>query len=153
MDQQVKQWLDYAAQDLGVARHLFENYHPKPLEIVCYHCQQSAEKAIKAVIVSLHSCITEAVADLRPLFSAFCRKIVLPPYFISREYSLSIAKSIYSFNIIDNPNILCYYIHVIDICAVHRNADRMVCAWGFSHCTRWSGLYLSAGSMVFARKG
>lgn len=33
MDQQVKQWLDYAAQDLGVARHLFENYHPKPLEI------------------------------------------------------------------------------------------------------------------------
>ena len=27
------------------------------------------------------------------------------------------------------------------------------CAWGFSHCTRWSGLYLSAGSMVFARKG
>ena len=50
----VKQWLDYAAQDLGVARHLFENYHPKPLEIVCYHCQQSAEKAIKAVIVSLH---------------------------------------------------------------------------------------------------
>jgi len=52
MDQQVKQWIDYAAQDLGVARHLFENYHPKPLEIVCYHCQQSAEKAIKAVIVS-----------------------------------------------------------------------------------------------------
>ena len=43
MDQQVKQWIDYAAQDLGVARHLFENYHPKPLEIVCYHCQQSAE--------------------------------------------------------------------------------------------------------------
>lgn len=32
MDQQVKQWIDYAAQDLGVARHLFENYHPKPLE-------------------------------------------------------------------------------------------------------------------------
>ena len=98
-------------------------------------------------------CITEAVADLRPLFSAFCRKIVLPPYFISREYSSSIVKSIYSFNIIDNRNILCYYTHVIDICAVHRNADRMVCAWGFSHCTRWSGLYLSAGSMVFARKG
>ena len=35
MDQQVKQWIDYAAQDLGVARHLFENYHPKPLESVC----------------------------------------------------------------------------------------------------------------------
>lgn len=99
-----------------------------------------------------HSCITEAVADLRPLF-LHLQKIVLPPYFISREYSSSIAKSIYSFNIIDSRKILCYYIHVIDICAVHRNADRMVCAWGFSHCTRWSGLYLSAGSMIFARKG
>ena len=54
---------------------------------------------------------------------------------------------------LDNHKILCYYTHVIDICAVHWNADRMVCAWGFSHCTRWSGLYLSAGSMVFARKG
>ncbi len=54
MDQQVKEQLDYAAQDLGVAKHLFENDHSKPLEIVCYHCQQSAEKAIKAVIVSLH---------------------------------------------------------------------------------------------------
>jgi len=52
MDQQVKQWIDYASEDLGVAKHLFENYHPKPLEIVCYHCQQSAEKAIKAVIVA-----------------------------------------------------------------------------------------------------
>ena len=100
-----------------------------------------------------HSCITEAVADLRPLFYVLCRKIVLPLYFINRGHLLSFAKSTYSFIIIDNRKILCYYTHVIDICAVHRNADRMVCAWGFSHCTRWSGLYLSAGSMVFARKG
>lgn len=28
MDQQVKQWIDYAAQDLGVARHLFETIIP-----------------------------------------------------------------------------------------------------------------------------
>lgn len=25
--------------------------HPKPLEIICYHCQQSAEKALKALIL------------------------------------------------------------------------------------------------------
>ncbi len=46
-----KEWYDMAVTDLGVARHLFENYYPKPLEIICYHCQQAAEKAIKAVIL------------------------------------------------------------------------------------------------------
>lgn len=34
-----QQWLDIADRDLGVARHLFELYRPKPLEIVCYHCR------------------------------------------------------------------------------------------------------------------
>lgn len=52
MEQETKQWLDMAEMDYGVAKHLFENYHPKPFEIICYHCQQAAEKAIKAVIVS-----------------------------------------------------------------------------------------------------
>jgi HEPN domain-containing protein len=52
MDQETKQWLDFAVQDLGVARHLFDTYYPKPLEIICYHCQQAAEKALKAVIIS-----------------------------------------------------------------------------------------------------
>lgn len=52
MEQIVKQWLDMADIDFGVAKHLFDTYYPKPLEIICYHCQQSAEKAIKAVIIS-----------------------------------------------------------------------------------------------------
>lgn len=51
MDERVKEWLTYAEMDLGVAKHLNETYHPKPLEIICYHCQQSAEKAIKALII------------------------------------------------------------------------------------------------------
>ena len=41
-----------AKHSLGVARHLYETYRPQPLEIICYHCQQAAEKAIKAVIVA-----------------------------------------------------------------------------------------------------
>ena len=41
-----------ADMDLGVAKYLMENYYPKPLEIICYHCQQAAEKAIKALVVS-----------------------------------------------------------------------------------------------------
>ena len=52
MDEHIKEWLDLAEMDFGVAKHLFETYHPKPLEIICFHCQQAAEKAIKAVIVS-----------------------------------------------------------------------------------------------------
>ena len=52
MDEHVKEWFDLAAMDYGVAKHLFDNYHPKPLEIICFHCQQAAEKVIKAVIVS-----------------------------------------------------------------------------------------------------
>ncbi len=51
MTSTVKEWYDLAVTDLGVARHLYETYYPKPLEIICYHCQQSAEKAIKAVII------------------------------------------------------------------------------------------------------
>ena len=52
MDRASKEWLGFAETDLGVARHLLETYRPQPLEIICYHCQQSAEKAIKAVIVA-----------------------------------------------------------------------------------------------------
>lgn len=40
-----------AAADLGVAKHLDATYYPKPLEIICYHCQQAAEKAIKTLIM------------------------------------------------------------------------------------------------------
>lgn len=49
----VQRWLDFAENDLAVAKHLLETFHPKPLEIICYHCQQSAEKAIKAVYIAL----------------------------------------------------------------------------------------------------
>ncbi len=51
MMQEVRNWYEMAAMDLGVARHLDRTYYPKPLEIICYHCQQSAEKVIKALIV------------------------------------------------------------------------------------------------------
>lgn len=51
MTQETREWYNMAAMDLGVARHLDVTYHPKPLEIICYHCQQAAEKAIKALIV------------------------------------------------------------------------------------------------------
>jgi len=45
MDRQdvVAEWLQIAYEDLDSAQFLFDHKHPKPLEIICYHCQQSAE--------------------------------------------------------------------------------------------------------------
>ena len=53
MDKLCREWLSFAETDLGIAQHLYDRYRPRPLEIVCYHCQQSAEKAIKAVIIAM----------------------------------------------------------------------------------------------------
>ena len=46
-----REWLFFAEADMGVAEHLNNTYHPKPLEIICFHCQQAAEKAVKSIIV------------------------------------------------------------------------------------------------------
>ena len=52
MDQETRQWMKLAEMDYGVAQHLYETYYPKPYEIICYHGQQAAEKAIKAIIMA-----------------------------------------------------------------------------------------------------
>jgi len=45
------EWLQYANNDLIVAKHCFENLHPKQTEIASYHCQQCAEKSLKAFLL------------------------------------------------------------------------------------------------------
>lgn len=52
MEHEELMWLEFAKTDLGVAEHLDKAYLPRPVEIICYHCQQAAEKAVKAIIVS-----------------------------------------------------------------------------------------------------
>jgi HEPN domain-containing protein len=47
----VAEWVKFAKTDLDVAKQLFENMNPRPLEITCYHTQQSAEKVLKAFLV------------------------------------------------------------------------------------------------------
>lgn len=47
----IQAWLDYARMDHEAAVTLFEHY-PQPYEIICYHSQQAAEKAIKALFIS-----------------------------------------------------------------------------------------------------
>jgi len=51
-DMQVASWLERAHKDLIVAKHLFHEMHPKQLEVCCYECQQTVEKALKAYLIS-----------------------------------------------------------------------------------------------------
>lgn len=45
-----KEWTAFAEADLEVAVHLTKTFRPKPLEIICFHCQQASEKAVKSII-------------------------------------------------------------------------------------------------------
>ena len=44
------EWLQIAYDDYDAASYLFQKPYRKPLEIICYHCQQSAEKSLKAYL-------------------------------------------------------------------------------------------------------
>jgi hypothetical protein len=44
-----KEWFLIADADLGSAGFL-QNMKPIPIEIICYHCQQSAEKFLKGFL-------------------------------------------------------------------------------------------------------
>ena len=48
----IKEWIDFADMDFKAAKYLYENMHPRPFEIICYHCQQSIEKLLKGVLIS-----------------------------------------------------------------------------------------------------
>ena len=49
--EETNEWIKFSNMDLTAAKHLYETLHPQPLEIICYHCQQSSEKALKAFLV------------------------------------------------------------------------------------------------------
>jgi len=47
----LQEWLDKGNDDLRSAEYLSTMQHPTPDEIICYHCQQSAEKYLKSYLV------------------------------------------------------------------------------------------------------
>lgn len=61
-DRIYKEWFEYAKRDLESAKFLI-NMYPKPIEIICYHCEQSAEKYLKGYLIK-HSNKTERTHDL-----------------------------------------------------------------------------------------
>ena len=46
----VDEWLNYANMDMISAQYL-TSLKPMPYEIICYHCQQTVEKLLKAIII------------------------------------------------------------------------------------------------------
>ena len=50
--EEYREWLSFARIDYESANYLNgAPFRPRPLNVICYHCQQAAEKAAKALIV------------------------------------------------------------------------------------------------------
>ncbi|MDR1924180.1 MAG: HEPN domain-containing protein [Planctomycetaceae bacterium] len=47
----VKKWFKKADNDLNVARRIFKDQNEDELDIVCFHCQQAAEKVLKGYLI------------------------------------------------------------------------------------------------------
>ena len=59
------EWLKYAKMDFDSAGFL-RQMKPQPFEIICFHCQQAAEKAMKAYL-ALHKKEIPRIHDLTVL--------------------------------------------------------------------------------------
>jgi HEPN domain-containing protein len=88
----LQQWFDKGKDDLRAAEYLSTMHNPTPDEIICFHCQQSAEKYLKGFIFS-HDIEPEKTHDLRELLK-ICQKyntgfsILLPKIFVLNRYSV-----------------------------------------------------------------
>lgn len=91
-DKLVDEWIDHAQSDLNSARFLV-NMKPEPIEIICYHCQQSAEKYLKALLVQ-HEMAPHKTHDLNLLsdqleFEKILSKIQ-DPLLVLNDYSVNV---------------------------------------------------------------
>ena len=68
-----RQWLDKGNDDLRSAEYLSTMHHPTPDEVICFHCQQSAEKYLKGFLF-LHDIEPPKIHDLTALLE-ICKEI------------------------------------------------------------------------------
>ena len=66
------EWVNYSEKDFIAAQFLMTATNP-PIEIICYHCQQSAEKLLKAFLIK-NDIIPSRTHDLNLLVNE-CVKI------------------------------------------------------------------------------
>ena len=74
---EVLEWEHFAEMDYITANHLDKTLYPKPMEIICYHCQQCAEKYLKALTEYLGKEI-EKTHDLGNLATTISESIEVP---------------------------------------------------------------------------
>jgi len=67
----VREWIRFALMDFDVALNEAKRYRP-PIEIICYHCQQAAEKILKAYIIAQNNAFKKT-HDLETLIEE-CRQ-------------------------------------------------------------------------------
>jgi len=88
-------WFEFADSDLEAAEHLLTLYHPR-MEIICYHCQQAAEKYLKAYWIykgifppKIHELDTlcKKCFEFDPVFQEILQAcFVLSPYGVQPRY-------------------------------------------------------------------
>ena len=96
VESNLAEWIRLAEMDMATARHMFYTYHPKPLEIVCFHAQQAAEKMLKCFLISqgietpkTHDMQTlcELCADIENSFEKIYEAaVLLTPYAVIPRY-------------------------------------------------------------------
>lgn len=74
---EVLEWERFAEMDYVTANHLDKTLYPKPMEIICYHCQQCAEKYLKALTEYLGKEI-EKTHDLGNLATMISETLEVP---------------------------------------------------------------------------
>ena len=74
---EAKTWINLAERDYTVASHLHTTLVPKPIEIICFHSQQTVEKALKAVLAYYEDKIpkTHDISNLQTLCKVHTDKI------------------------------------------------------------------------------
>ena len=98
MDKQaeLQQWIEIADNDFNLAEFSAKNMWPAPHAIICFHCQQAAEKYLKWFLV-LHDIEPPRIHDLeeleklcesiQPQFSVIYEKCsVLSGYAVQNRY-------------------------------------------------------------------
>ena len=115
------EWYNYAKMDLQAAVTLDEYTRPNPSEIICYHCQQFAEKTLKGFLIENNnpaprthdlSILCEMCIEIDERFKSFidiCKFLtlfgVIPRYPNELEISESDAKRALSYS----QKIMCFF--------------------------------------------
>lgn len=92
---EAEDWKRFAIDDLETARYLM-GMSPRKVKIICYHCQQTAEKYLKAALAAMgiqiphtHNLMSLAqiVSRTNPaILEAFSSFAVLQPYAVAVRY-------------------------------------------------------------------